>query len=191
MVKHDHVFKPTSADKLLSEERQIQMPAASIIEQMDIQKDDIVADFGAGNGYFTLPLAAHTTEMVYAIDAEPKMLELLKVRAREAELENIEYIEATIEATSLKTDAIDKLLISRTIHHAIDLDQTIEEIKRVLHFDGLLYIIEFYKDETIEGPPMDMRLAPEDLCKALSEIGFKTETIRLNEAEYAVKASLK
>src|SRR5699024_1632996 len=181
LLEQDHVFKPHSADKLLSKERQEQLPASSIIEMMGIDKNDTVADFGAGNGYFTLPIAAFVDAKVYAIDAEAKILELLEERATEQALTNITYLHATIEDTPIETASLDKVLTSRTIHHAMNMDNTLAEMKRVLKPTGELFIIEFYKDEKIDGPPMEMRIDPNEMVELLEEAGFTAEVIDINE----------
>lgn len=190
MVDHDHVFKPEHANKLVSEERQKMMPAERIIKIMDLEQYDVVADFGAGNGYFTVPIADFTKETVYAIDAEPKMLDLLKTRSDQQGVHTIKPIHAAIDDTPIDDDTVDKVLISRTIHHAPSVEKTLQEIKRILKPNGSLCIIEFYKDATIDGPPMEMRIAPEEMTQALHKVGYSTSIIDLTEAEYAVKAQI-
>lgn len=81
-----HRFKPEKAEKLLDPKRRELIPPDKVMEILDVQKSDIVADLGAGNGYLTIPLAEQTGEVVYAVDIEPKMLELLKARAEHVNL---------------------------------------------------------------------------------------------------------
>src|SRR5699024_690901 len=188
MVEHDHVYKPEHADKLVSEERQEEFPAENIVSLMNIQQGDIVADFGAGNGYFTIPIAKATKDKIYAIDAEPKMLELLKERAEEEGIQTIEQVHAGVDDTPIADAAVDKVLISRTIHHAPSVAGALQEMKRILQPDGTLYIIEFYKDSTHDGPPMEMRITPDDMTEALHKAGFNAQVTQLTEAEYAVEA---
>jgi 16S rRNA A1518/A1519 N6-dimethyltransferase RsmA/KsgA/DIM1 with predicted DNA glycosylase/AP lyase activity len=77
-----HIFNPEHADKLLDPKRIELLPPEKIIDELTLRNDDIIADLGAGNGFFTLPLAKNTSQTVYAVDIEPKMLELLKKRAK-------------------------------------------------------------------------------------------------------------
>lgn len=188
MVEHDHVFKPEQADRLVSEERQEEFPAENIVSLMNIQQGDIVADFGAGNGYFTIPIAKTTKEKIYAIDAEPKMLDLLKERAEKAGLHTIERVHAGVDDTPIAAAAVDKVLISRTIHHAPSVAGALQEMKRILQPEGSLYIIEFYKDSTHDGPPLEMRISPDEMTEALDKAGFSAQVTQLTEAEYAVEA---
>lgn len=188
MVEHDHVFKPEQADKLISAERQEAFPAENILSLMGIEQGEVVADFGAGNGYFTLPIAKATQEKVYAIDAESKMLDLLKERAKEEKIHTIESVHAGVDDTPIPDSAVDKVLISRTIHHAPSVADALQEMKRILKSEGTLYIIEFYKDETIDGPPMEMRISPEEMTEALQKAGYSSTVTKINEQEYAVEA---
>ncbi|MFZ3579786.1 class I SAM-dependent methyltransferase [Virgibacillus sp. DJP39] len=59
------------------------LPPDKVLEHLNLNFNDTVADLGAGNGYFTIPIAKSTRDLVYAVDIEPKMLEMLKVNAGE------------------------------------------------------------------------------------------------------------
>lgn len=190
MVEHNHIFKPEHAEKLISAERKEMLPAEDIIKIMNIREQDIVADFGAGNGYFTIPIAERTKESVYAIDAEPKMLDLLKNRCNQQGITTIKPIHAAIDDTPIKNASVDKVLISRTIHHALSVEKTLQEIKRILKPNGTLCIIEFYKDATKYGPPMEMRISPEEMSQMLDKAGYSSTISELNEIEYAVNAHI-
>src|SRR5699024_12049032 len=129
---------------LISKERQEEFPAERILSLMGIEQGDVVADFGAGNGYFTLPIAKATQEQVYAIDAEPKMLDLLKERAKEEKIHTIESVHAGVDDTPITDSAVDKVLISRTIHYATRVAAALQEMHRMLMQGDILYIIELY-----------------------------------------------
>lgn len=190
MVEHDHMFKPEHADKLVSEKRQEMLPVDLIMEKMALEKHDVVADIGAGNGYFTVPIAKYTGETVYAVDAEPRMLDLLKNYADRERAATIQLMTAGMDDTPIGDGSVDKVLISEVIHHAPSLEKALAEIKRILKPDGSLFIIEFHKIDSSDGPPMEMRISPDEMTQALEDVGFSATIIELNDSEYAVKASL-
>ncbi|MFS0753051.1 hypothetical protein [Oceanobacillus sp. 1P07AA] len=49
-------FNLDKAHKLVSEERKALLPPDKIIEYLEVEANDVVADLGAGNGYFTIPI---------------------------------------------------------------------------------------------------------------------------------------
>jgi ubiquinone/menaquinone biosynthesis C-methylase UbiE len=76
-------FDPSKAQVLFSEERRTLLPVEAVVQHLELVPEDVVADLGAGSGYFTIPMAKQVKGPVYAVDIEPKMLALLKERVRQ------------------------------------------------------------------------------------------------------------
>lgn len=87
-----HRFNPEKAEKLLDPKRKQYISPEKVNSFLQINKDDVIADLGAGNGFFTVPFAKETKKKVYAIDVQDDMLQLLKKHASNEKVENIEYI---------------------------------------------------------------------------------------------------
>lgn len=64
-----HRFRPEKAGKLLDPKRKNIVSPEQVMDVLEIKLGDIVADLGAGNGYFTVPIAQKTKAPVYAIEA--------------------------------------------------------------------------------------------------------------------------
>lgn len=185
-----HRFHPDKADKLLNDERKESLPFDKVIEIMDLGPHDVVADLGAGNGYFTIPIANHTKGTVYAIDIEPKMLEILKKRANDERIENIRYVISDIDHTQIEDQSIDQVLISWVLHEVPSIENTLTEIKRILKPGGTVLFIEWEAIETEDGPPFHIRIPSEKLVQILENDGFETTLYRLNPVNYALKGKL-
>ncbi|GGK08773.1 methyltransferase type 11 [Lentibacillus kapialis] len=183
-------FNVKHADKLLSEDRQAVLPVDQIIEKMGLRRHDVVADLGAGNGYFTIPFAKYTGETVYAVDIEHKMLDLLKKRADHEQLDNIHAVTTELDNTPIQDQAIDKVLASQVFHNVPSIESGLDEIKRILKPGGVLFLIEFTAAESNDGPPMHIRIPSDKMIKMLQEAGFLTTVLELNANEYAVKATI-
>lgn len=185
-----HQFNFEHADKLLSKNRKEALPVDQIIEKMGLRKHDIVADLGAGNGYFTLPVAKYTEKTVYAVDIEPKMLELLRNRADHEQMDNILEMTAQLDNTPIHDQSIDKVLVSQVIHEVPNLENALKEIKRILKPNGILFLIEFHATKSSDGPPLHIRIPSEKLANMLQEFGFSTTVLEMNANEYAIKAKI-
>lgn len=183
-------FNPEKAAVLYSEERKALLPPKTIIEYLNLDKDDTIADLGAGNGYFTLPLAAKTKNQVFAVDIEPKMLALLKVLAEKEGLANIGYIESDLEHILLKDQSVDKVMAAFVIHEMPDPVKALREIKRILKPDGRFLLIEWEAVETAIGPPFEDKISSPAMEALLEQNGFTTEIIQLNERNYGIIAKL-
>jgi len=186
----DKRFNPEKANVLMSADRMELLPPDKIIGHLDIKSSDTIADLGAGNGYFAIPMAQSTKQFVYAVDIEPKMLEMLKENADQEQLENIQYVESDLDRIQLDDDSVNKVMISLVLHEVPDLDKTLGEIKRILKTGGNILIIEWEAIQTESGPPLHHRIASEEMAETLEKNGYDAEVIPLNPY-YAVKATVK
>ncbi|MFC3212189.1 class I SAM-dependent methyltransferase [Planomicrobium okeanokoites] len=183
-------FNPEQAAVLYSEERKALLPPESILAHLKLNGDEEIADLGAGNGYFTLPLASKTKNQVYAVDIEPKMLALLQELAEKGGLANIRYIESDLESIRLKDRSVDKVMAAFVIHEVPDPAKALKEIKRILKPDGTLLLIEWEAVETEIGPPLEDKIPSADMADLLKENGFTQDIIQLNEKNYGIIAKL-
>lgn len=185
-----HRFNPEEADHLLSEERKKQLPYDKIIEKLNLKPTDVVADLGAGNGYFTIPMTHYTKETVYAVDIEPKMLEILKNRAAKDQIENIHYVISDLESIPIDDESVNKVLVSFVIHEVPNIENALNEIKRILKSDGIVLFVEWEAVESETGPPLYERIPSKELSQILQNNGFQTTAFRLNSANYVIQAKI-
>lgn len=186
MSKHEHRFNFEHAARLLSDERREKMPRDQILAKLKIKEDDTICDLGAGNGYFTLPLASMTRGKVHAVDVETKMLDLLKQRADKAGIQNIEYKVADIADTDLPDGSINRVFSSLVMHEVPDLDAVIMEMKRILNHDGQALILDWERVESESGPPVHIRIPSEKLKEVFQEKGFTVQKDMFGPEIYAL-----
>lgn len=173
-----------------SRQRENLIPPEALISQMPIQENHTLLDVGAGSGVFTIPMAESTSSKVYAMDPDGRMLSVIKDKAKEKGLTNIELIQDYIENLSLQNDSVDFVMASLTLHEVSSLSKALSNIFEVLKVGGHLLCLEYEKDDlVIEGPPMSIRISSKELEKALSYIGFKiVKNTKINDAIYTVLA---
>ena len=182
-------FNPSKADRLISEKRYNVLDPQRVVNFFEVEKGDKVADLGAGNGFFTLPIARKTETVVYGVDIEPEMLALLDKRAKVENINNIEYITSDLEDIQLEDDSADKALISFVLHEVPDLPQALSELKRIVKHDGKVLILEWEAVESEMGPPLHERISSEDMKKILTDHGIESEVHHFNEAIYGLKGT--
>ncbi len=173
-----------------SRQRERLIPPEVLISQMPIQNSHTLLDVGAGSGFFTIPMAERTTNKVYAMDPDKRMLSVIEDRAKEKGLNNIEPIQDYIENLSLQNNSIDFAMASLILHEVKSLTIALTKIFEVLKTGGHLLCLEYEKDESItEGPPMSIRIRSEELEKTLLTLGFRiVKKTKINEAIYTVLA---
>jgi ubiquinone/menaquinone biosynthesis C-methylase UbiE len=104
----------------------------------------VMADIGCGPGYFTIPMAelAGPTGKVYAADADPKSINVLKEKTSTHGLQNIleAYITSAADMKFIPGHSVDFVFANGVLCCMVDHDGAIAEIKRILKPSGLCYL---------------------------------------------------
>lgn len=144
-----------------------------VMTALDVKDGEIIADIGAGSGYFSLRLARHVgaTGHVYAVDVSPDMTRHLNERIAAAKLLNISTILAKPD-DPLLPQPVNRFLIVDVWHHIADQPAYLALMKKSLKPGGQVVMIDFKKEEIPVGPPMNMKIAREDLIAQMQANGF-------------------
>jgi len=101
-----HVMGHQAADWLERPEREKEERPDLLIEALKLKPGDVVADIGAGTGYYSWRMAQKVGEngLVYAVDIQQEMLELLAKRMAERKLTNVKGALGTVPTRSFRSD---------------------------------------------------------------------------------------
>jgi SAM-dependent methyltransferase len=142
-----------------------------VIEALDLQPGQNVADIGAGTGYFSVRLArAPAAPRVFAVDIEPAMVNYVRQRAAKEGLANIVPVLADRESPNLP-DRADVVLVVDTYHHIPDRVRYFQALRASLKPGARLAIIDFRKGAP-SGPPEEFRFTPEQIAAELAQAGY-------------------
>ncbi len=184
-----HRFNPDKAGKLLDPKRREIITPDTVINLLEIQSTDTIADLGAGNGYFTVPMAHKTEKQVFAVDIEAKMLALLKDHAANENATNIVYLEGNLEEIPLENQSADKALIAFVTHEVPHVDKMIVELKRVMKPSGKILILEWDVVESESGPPLHERIPSAELKRVFETNGLHGDVHQINKQVYGLLLS--
>ncbi|MEK7560241.1 MAG: class I SAM-dependent methyltransferase [Patescibacteria group bacterium] len=120
----------------------------NVVEEFDVRPGEIIADFGAGSGFFSVALAKRVghTGKVYALDIRAEALEAVKSKAKFYKILNIEPIRANLElsrGSGLKNDIANKVIISNILFQSENKKNIAEEAYRILKPGGNAIVIEW------------------------------------------------
>lgn len=167
-----HRFNPEHMDRLLSKDREKMISPERVWRELDVQSDSVVADIGAGPGFFSIPAARATAAQVYAVDIEPQMLDAVRERAVRLGLTNVTTVPGRAERIPLDDAAVDRTLCAFVLHEVEDLAAALGELRRITRPGGRVGLLEWEKKETSVGPPVTERLDKKDLLTAARSAGF-------------------
>lgn len=143
-----------------------------VLAALALAPDALVADIGAGTGYFPVRLAkAAPRGRVYGADIEPSMVAWLEARATREGLENLSAVLAAADDAKLP-EPVDLILIVDTYHHIEQRPAYFERLAASLRPGGRLAIIDFRKDSP-RGPPASEKLTPEAVTSELAQAGYR------------------
>ena len=174
----DHLGNPEDLAVYLaklegSERVEWQHPDA-VVAALGLRAGDVVCDVGAGPGYFALRLAQAVGPegRVHAIDAEPRMIELLRQRAAEAGVTNIHPLHAS-DGAALPPEPCKRILIVNAFHHFPRGAEYLRALGQKLLPGGRIVNVDFHAGELPVGPPPDHKVARETFLAAADEAGLE------------------
>lgn len=172
--QHNRLFPPEQLGTLEGPDRDAWQRPDQVMDTLLIAEGSVVADLGAGGGWFTMRLASRVgpNGIVYAEDVQPQMIEAITRRTGRALLRNVRTVLGTSLDPRLPAP-VDAVLIVDTYHEMEQPVVMLGNVARSLKPAGRIGIIEFKKDGWGPGPPMDERMDPERILRDAEAAGLR------------------
>ena len=139
-----HVMGFQGMEWLNRPEREQDENVSTLLENMDIHSDDVIADIGAGSGYHVFKMAPEASNgKVYAVDIQEEMLAEMRRQKFARDIDNVELIKGSEQSVNLPNNAIDKVLMVDVYHEFNYPLEMMLSIKKSLKPDGKVYLIEY------------------------------------------------
>ena len=172
---HDHQHRFDDAEKWAHvfddpKRDQWQKPH-EVIGALNLPDTAVVADIGAGTGYFSVRLARMLPKgKVYAADLERDMVQHLSARAKREKLANMIVVQTAPDDASLP-EKVDVALLVDVYHHIEGRERYFRKLAASLKPGGRIAVIDFRLDSPA-GPPKAARVAPERVKAELGKAGY-------------------
>jgi predicted methyltransferase len=140
---------------------------ADIFRAMDVRPGAVVADIGAGDGFFTSHLASAVgpSGQVFAVDVNDAQIDRLRRRLTEQSISNVTVIKGTANDPRLPAGTLDAALIINAYHEMPEHQAMLEAIRSALKPTGRLVIVEpisaSRRTATRRDQTRDHEIAPE------------------------------
>lgn len=147
-----------------------------LIASLGEVKGKRIADLGAGTGYFSVRLAKAGAHVI-ALDVDQQFVDYLNHRMSElppTEAANMEVRLTPYEHADLGQAEVDMVLTVDTYHHFEDRVAYFTQLRNTIKPGGTLVIVDFKPGDQPQGPPAEMKIAPDQIEKELKEAGFTT-----------------
>lgn len=183
-----HVMGHRGAAWLERPEREEEEAPDEVVENLDLAPGDVVADVGAGTGYFTFRIAPRVPEgKVLAVDLQPEMLAIIETRKAERGIENVEAVQGTVQDPNLPDSSIDAALMVDAYHEFSHPREMMTAIADALRPGGQVALVEYRgEDPSIPIKPLH-KMTEAQARKEMAAVGLEwRETIRLPQQHLMV-----
>ena len=168
------LFAPLNLGLLEGPDREQWQKPDQIMDALGIADGSVVADLGAGGGWFTTRLARRVgpNGLVYAEDIQPQMIEAIGGRIQRENLLNVRTVLGTAKDPRLPR-GIDAVVIVDAYHEMEDPVTLLKNVERSLKPQGRIGVVDFNPGGGGPGPAPEERVAPEAVIAAASAAGLQ------------------
>jgi ubiquinone/menaquinone biosynthesis C-methylase UbiE len=112
---------------------------------------------------------------VYAVDIQPRMLELLEKRLDSFGIRNVQPVLGGESETKLPADSQDMILMVDVYHELAKPREMLRSIRRALKEDGRLVLLEFRKEDPNVPIRLEHKMSLEEVRLELGAEGFEID----------------
>lgn len=145
-----------AADWLERPQRTHEEMPDEVVAALKLQPDDVVADIGAGSGYFSFRMAKLVPQgKVLAVDIQPEMLAMIEERKTAEDVDNVEGILGEIDDTNLPENSVDLVLLVDAYHEFSHPREMLKSMYAALKPGGRIVLLEYRaEDPTVPIKPL-------------------------------------
>ena len=175
-AQHARLFPPEDLGLLEGPDRDAYQRPDEIMDALQIGEGSVVADLGAGGGWFTVRLARRVRPngVVYAEDVQSQMIDAITRRMKREELDKlVQTVLGTQVDTGLPAGSLDAALMVDAYHEFEQPVMLLRNLARAMKPSGLIGIVNYKKDGGGPGPPMEQRVDPEKVIADAKAAGLE------------------
>ncbi len=175
-AQHSRLFSPRDLGLLEVPDRDAWQRPDEVMDALGIAEGSVVADLGAGGGWFTIRLASRVgpNGKVYAEDIQHEMIEAMKRRVERLGMtQRVEFKLGDANDPKLPPGVLDAALIVDAYHEMEQPVTLLRNLARSLKPTGRIGIVNFTKEGGGPGPPMEERVDAERVVRDASAAGLR------------------
>jgi arsenite methyltransferase len=169
------LFPPEELGVLEGPDRDAWQKPELVMDALAIGERSVVADVGAGGGWFTVRLARRVgpNGLVFAQDVQQPMLDSISRRITREGFSNVRYIRGERRDPRLPKEALDAVLMVDTYHEFENPVALLRGVGVALKPGGRVGIVNFGSDGGGPGPPFSERVKEERVVEQAAEAGLR------------------
>jgi ubiquinone/menaquinone biosynthesis C-methylase UbiE len=168
-----HVMGHQGASWLERNEREEEEKVGLALRNFPLDKTSVVADIGAGSGYYTFKIAKKVKEgKVFAVDIQPEMLAIIKEKIDTQKTDNVIPVKGDEMTPNLPKDSIDMVLFVDVYHELAYPREMMTSIYQSLKKGGKVVLLEYRaEDPTVPIKPLH-KMSAAQVQKEMEVVGL-------------------
>lgn len=175
-----------AADWLERPEREAEEKTELMVEALKFREGEVVADIGCGSGYVTRKIAKRVGEtgIVYGVDIQPEMLDVLTRRMAMFRIKNVRPVLGEITDPKLPPESCDTMILVDVYHEFDHPYEMIEKMLAALKPGGRIVFVEFRGEDpnvpiktvhkmTVDQVKKEMSLHPAEFVENLNVLPWQ------------------
>jgi len=168
------VMDAAGADWLERNNRNEEENTTLAINKLPITSKSVVADIGAGSGYYTFRIAQKLTAgKVYAVEIQDEFIDLLKKNQLQKGIKNVEVVKGTEQNPNLKANSIDLAIMVDVYHELAYPQEMLSALITALKPDGKILLLEYRAEDPNVAIKELHKMSVKQVNKEMEANGFK------------------
>ena len=154
--------------------REVEEQPQQLIDALNLAPTDVVADIGAGTGYFSFKLAQKLSlGKVFAVDIQPEMLDIIEFLKNENKITNVEPILGSLTNPNLPENSINLAIMVDAYHELSQPREVMQEVVKALKPKGKVVLVEYRRENPFVAIKKLHKMTQKQAIKEMSTIGLK------------------
>jgi len=154
--------------------REITEQPQQVVDALNLKPTDVVADIGAGTGYFSFRMASLIPQgKVLAVDIQPEMIDILNFLKTENKISNVEPVLASVDNPNLPKESIDLALMVDAYHEFEYPKEVMEGIVQALKPGGRVVLVEYRGENPLIPIKAIHKMKQSQVRKEMKAVGLQ------------------
>ena len=154
--------------------REVEEQPQKVIDALNLDPKSVVADIGAGSGYFSFKLAQKLQlGKVFAVDIQPEMLDIIEFLKTENKITNVEPILGSLTNPNLPESSIDLAIMVDAYHELSQPREVMQGVVKALKPKGKVVLVEYRRENPFIAIKKLHKMTQKQAIKEMSVIGLE------------------
>ncbi|NEQ25593.1 MAG: class I SAM-dependent methyltransferase [Microcoleus sp. SIO2G3] len=154
--------------------REVTEQPQQVVEALDLKPTHVVADIGAGTGYFSFRMSPLVPEgKVLAVDIQPEMIDILNFLKQEDHITNVEPILASATDPNLPDESVDLALMVDAYHEFEYPKEVMEGVVKSLKPGGRVVLVEYRRENPLISIKALHKMTQKQVRKEMQAVGLQ------------------